>query len=487
VTRRLVLSYLAVTAVVLLVLGVPLGLFYADREQDRATAALERDATVLATVYVSDLEAGIDLEVAAADRYARRTGARVVVVDGRGIARVDTGGTIPRDFSTRPEILIALTGNHTWGTRDSETLGTRLRYVAVPAASGGEVHGAVRLTLDTAGSAAQIRGFWVALGGVAVVVLVTVGVVGWILAGSVTRPVRRMQRAAERFASGDLRVEEGPPPGGPPELQALATTMATMAERLAAVLAEQRAFVADASHQLRTPLTALRLRLENLHAHLDGADAAAVEAAVEETDRLARLVNDLLQLARVDTRRDPLPQDLMAVAAERVDIWSAVAEAHDVVVQLAGPAAPVTALAVPGAIEQILDNLLDNAIIASPPGRAVRVSIGRAVDPGPAGASTPATAPRMCLVVADEGPGLSDDDKQRALSRFWRGSTAPGGSGLGLPIAHALAVSSGGSLDLADRPGGGLAVTVTFPAGSQAPVPAPVRSPGPVPAERSGR
>jgi len=471
VTRRLVLSYLAVTAVVLLVLGVPLGLFYADREQDRATAALERDATVLATVYVSDLEAGIDLEVAAADRYARRTGARVVVVDGRGIARVDTGGTIPRDFSTRPEILIALTGNHTWGTRDSETLGTRLRYVAVPAASGGEVHGAVRLTLDTAGSAAQIRGFWVALGGVAVVVLVTVGVVGWILAGSVTRPVRRMQRAAERFASGDLRVEEGPPPGGPPELQALATTMATMAERLAAVLAEQRAFVADASHQLRTPLTALRLRLENLHAHLDGADAAAVEAAVEETDRLARLVNDLLQLARVDTRRDPLPQDLMAVAAERVDIWSAVAEAHDVVVQLAGPAAPVTALAVPGAIEQILDNLLDNAIIASPPGAVVTVT----VHPGEI-ADRPAddrrrAAARHRLVVADHGPGLSDADKALAVRRFWRGDTTGEGSGLGLPIATALAVASGGGLELGDTPGGGLSVIVTLdatPAGRQA-------------------
>jgi hypothetical protein len=126
VTRRLLLSYLTITLIVLLLLEIPLGLFYAQRERERLAADVEHDATVIATLYEDDLEVGAPLDPTPADTYEDRTGARVVVVDADGIARVDTGGDVPRDFSTRPEIAAALEGERAAGTRRSDTLGTDL-------------------------------------------------------------------------------------------------------------------------------------------------------------------------------------------------------------------------------------------------------------------------------------------------------------------------------------------------------------------------
>ena len=228
--------------------------------------------------------------------------------------------------------------------------------------------------------------------------------------------------------------------------------MNTMAQRLEQLLAEHRAFVADASHQLRTPLTALRLRLENLQS--DSAISGGAEdlgAAIDETSRLSELVDDLLRLARAEQTAAPGPVDLVRVARDRVDTWSAVADAAGVTLVFDSPGGPVVASAVPTGVEQVLDNLIDNAITASPSRTRVTVTV------------TPGRS-RHRLTVADEGPGLSDEVKARALDRFWRLDHARPGSGLGLPIAQALAEASAGSLALGDSQAGGLAVTVTLPA-----------------------
>jgi len=450
VTRRLLLGYLGVTLVVLLLLEVPFGIVYARRERELLAAALERDASVVATIYEDALERGEPLDPGPARRYVQRTSARVVVVDAAGVSLIDSEQGVDRDFSTRPEIAAALEGRRSTGTRPSETLGTDLQYVAVPVASGGTVHGAIRLTLDTADIDAQIRGFWWGLAAIALVVLAAMSLVGWLVARSVTQPLARLNDTARRFGRGDLAVRPDAD-GGPPELQQLAATMATMAGELATMIDEQRAFVADASHQLRTPLTGLRLRLENLQAGLDPTDADQVDAAIDEIERLSTLVNELLQLARADRSAPVAPHDLATLTAERVDTWSAVAEAADVRLELrvdddgAGEVA-----AVPGAIEQILDNLLDNAIGVAPSGSVVAVTVEVAPD-------------GRRLTIADAGPGLSDDDKERALRRFWRGDPGRPGSGLGLPIAAQLAQASGGELTLEDAAGGGLAVVVRLP------------------------
>jgi signal transduction histidine kinase len=450
-TKRLILSYLAITVLVLVLLEVPFGVFYAQRELDRLTAAAERDASVVATLYEDVLENSTTPDPGPARRYADRTGARVVVVDDRGISVVDTAQEVPRDFSTRPEIATALAGARATGTRPSDTLNTELLYVAIPVASSGNVHGALRITLDTAEVDERVRRFWWGLAATAAVVLAAVSLAGWLIARSVTLPLRRLEATARRFGSGDLSVETEPTGGrqGPPELRELSVTMSTMASQLAQMIDQQRAFVADASHQLRTPLTGLRLRLENLQAGLVDANdvdgATQVDLAIDEIERLSALVNDLLRLARADGREPPSPQDLTTIVSDRIDTWTAAADAAGIRLHAVLGSGRRTALALPGAIEQILDNVLDNAIDIAPAGTTVTVLLGG----GPLGHR---------LSVVDEGSGLSDDDKVRALRRFWRGDTSRPGTGLGLAIADGLARASGGSIALQDGPTGGLRV-----------------------------
>jgi signal transduction histidine kinase len=450
VTKRLLLSYLTIAAIVLVVLEIPLAIFYQQRETGRLTVDVERDATTLASLYEDALEREASLDPTAAAGYAARSGARVVIVDDAGLSLIDTSGAAYRDFSTRPEIRSALGGRIATGKRRSDTLNTDLLYVAVPVASGGKVHGAVRLTMDTHAVTALVHRFWLGLGGVTAVVLAVMAGIGWTIARSVNRPLRKLHSSAARFATGDLAAAE-PDPDAPPEIAALAATMNTMAQRLDQLLEEHRAFVADASHQLRTPLTALRLRLENLQSDLDGTENAEdLSAAIEETNRLSVLVADLLKLARAEQTAAPEPVDLVELARERVDTWSAIADGAGIALDLTSPGDPVVVSAVHSGVEQILDNLVDNAITVSPADTRVSVT----VSPGQR---------EHRIIVADEGPGLADELKAQAFDRFWRLDNSTPGTGLGLPIARALAEASGGSLLLRDSAAGGLAVTVALP------------------------
>jgi signal transduction histidine kinase len=450
-TRRVLLSYLSITLLVLVLLEVPLALFYGQRERDRIEADAEHDADVLAGFYEDALEDDVAPDPQAATDYAARTGARVVVIDSAGISTVDTERPPGRDFSTRPEMVTALSGERTAGTRRSDTLDTDLLYVAVPVASGGTVHGAVRVTLDIDAVNARVQRVWIGLAATGLVVLAIVAGIGWVLARSVTRPVRHLSAAAVRFAGGDLTTTE-PPPGSVPELDALARTLNTMAVRLDELLAAQRAFVADASHQLRTPLTSMRLRLENLESRIDDPAAAAeIDALTQETTRLAGIVTDLLRLVRAEQHPPPVPVDLARLAADRVDTWTATTKASGIDLALHAPPPPVLVTAVPGAVEQILDNLLDNALNASPPGATITVQI------------TPDDNGHR-LRISDQGPGLDADQKAHAVERFWRADPTSPGTGLGLSIVHALTTASGGTLTLDDAPNHGLAVTVALPA-----------------------
>jgi len=471
-TRRLLASYLTITVIVLVLLMAPLGIFYSQRERERLASDVEHDANVIATLYEDDLEGGTPLDPGPADTYEERTGARVVVVDSDGISQVDTGDVTDRDFSTRPEIAAALGGVRTAGSRRSDTLGTDLLYVAVPVASGGTVHGALRVTLDTTDVTQRIRNFWLSLGAIAVVVLVAVVLIGWVIARSVTRPLRELTASAARFASGDLSVVEHESEG-PPEIRALDATMATMAQRLDAVLRDQRRFVADASHQLRTPLTALRLRLENLQSDLADVDRAdgdragndragddhsavdSLERAIGETERLTELVSNLLQLARADDHPVTEVADLGVLVRDRVDTWTAMAEERSVDLRHRSAEEPTFVRCVPGAIEQILDNLFDNALAVAPSGTGIEVEISAAS--GDSGRGV------VELRVIDHGPGLGDAAKVDALRRFWRGDTSRPGTGLGLAIVETLATASGGQVALEDTAGGGLTVVVQLP------------------------
>jgi signal transduction histidine kinase len=445
-TRRLVLSYLAVTLFVLAVLEIPLGITFASRERNLLYADIERDARVLATVFEDVLERGAGLVPAGeATSYAARTGGRVLVVDAEGTSVVDTMPATGsgRDYSTRPEIVTALSGALARGARDSGTLGSRFMYVAVPVGSGGRVYGAVRVSHPSGTLNDRIRDNWVRLGFLSLVVTGVVLAVGWLLARSVTRPVRDLERAAARVAGGDLsaRVDGD----GPPELRALANAFNEMTEQIGRAMHRESSFSADASHQLRTPLTALRLRLESLEEAVDDEGRADLDAALRETERLGEIVTALLAFARSTEGGVPVdPVDLSALAHERVEMWRPLADERDVRLQAVAPSS-ARALAVRGSVEQILDNLLSNALEVAPSGSCVQVLVSAAPD-----AAT--------VSVRDQGPGMSDDDLARAFERFWTTS----GTGLGLAIVRRLAEASRGRVEVRRPDGGGLEVGVTL-------------------------
>jgi signal transduction histidine kinase len=453
--RRLLATYLTITALTLAVVVIPLGRVFADRERARLTYEIEHDAQAVASLVEDDLEAGTAPSIELTLTDYRATGGRIVVVDADGVSVADSDAPdgSPRDFSTRPEIVTALDGRRSSGTRASETLGTGLLYVAVPVASGGSVHGAVRITYPTSKADARVRSLWLRLGLLSSVVLALVAAVGVLFAGGVTRPVRRLQRAAARLAAGDLavRVEAD---DGPPELRDLAETFNATAEQLAELIEAQRRFVADASHQLRTPLTALRLRLETLAPHVAEPARPKLDAAIAETNRLGRLVHSLLVLARSDaTVAEPAAVDLTAVVADRVVAWAPVAA--DQAVALTGRCpTDLWVLALPGALEQILDNLLSNALDAVPDGTEIVVHAEPAGDV-------------VDLHVVDQGPGMDLEARSQAFERFWRPtvgrSTRSPGFGLGLSIVAQLAARGGGHARLEPGRGGvGLDAVVTL-------------------------
>jgi signal transduction histidine kinase len=465
--RRLLLAYLTLIVIVLLILEVPLGLTYRDRQLADLRAAVQGDAVVLA----SFAEDGLEADAGPSDQlddlatgYTERTGGRVVVVDRDGVAVLDSAplqdATSLRDFSSRPEIADALAGRVSTGTRQSDTLGTRLLYVAVPVASSGVIHGAVRITFPTSTVDARVRRNWITLATIGAVTLAAALVAGLALARWVVRPLQRLEEATTALGHGALdtriTVHEGPP-----EVRRLAAAVNETAARLEELVGAQESFVADASHQLRTPLTALRLRLELLQGSLDdlpGAEAEGpgVAAALDEVARLSRLVDGLLTLARAERTGASATAgavDLGAVLEERAEAWRPVADEEGVALDVDLAAGPVVARATADRIAQVLDNLVANAIEAAPDGSSVTLMACE----GPGGPE---------IHVLDRGPGLPEAEREHVFDRFWSGSAEGrglGGSGLGLAIVRKLVEADGGTVELRVRPGRGLDATVVLP------------------------
>ncbi len=225
--------------------------------------------------------------------------------------------------------------------RHSATLDADLLYVAVPVASGGVVRGASRITYPTATADERVRHTWLALAAISAFALaVAAGLAVW-LARWASRPLVRLEGAATGVAAGNLAARA--PVEGPPEVRAVATSFNAMVERVEGMLDDQSAFVADASHQLRTPLTALRLRLENLAAAAGPETESGIAAATAEVDRLAELVDGLLALARADAGATPAEVvDARGIVVERADAWEALAAERGVVMRVsASTPAPV--------------------------------------------------------------------------------------------------------------------------------------------------
>jgi len=455
---RLAAVLVGFTALVLLVQNVPLAAYLRTVERENYITRLQRDAFTIAGYSITALAAPSPAATAAlkgyVNEYAAATGARVVVVDDAGTAIVSSEGREAEDYANRPEIRAALgidgqQARAVSGERDSKTLGGPLIYVAVPARAGTVVLGAVRLSYPASEVNAVVDDRVRGLGVAAVITLLCAGIIALLVASTVTRRIRRLRDAAEEIADGDLDARADVGGGG--EIQELAESFNTMADRVQAVVESQRGFAGDASHQLRTPLTALRLRLDRA-ADLMTEDEPAldqVDAARDEIDRLQRLIDGLLVLARAENGDQPtVPVDVSAVAAERVEDWLALAGERHVHIELDAPGMTV-AHAVPGAVEQIVDNYVDNALEVVPEGSRILVTV-RSEPTG------------VILTVDDQGPGLPPESRDRAFDRFWRGRQDGAGSGLGLAIVSSLAHASGGTVWLDASPLGGLRAAARF-------------------------
>ena len=455
---RFITALMSVTLLVLLVQDIPLGFYLQQVEHERIITSLERDAFVLAGRSEQALEtATVDDDadlIAAVKKYRDAGGSRVVVVNAEGTAVVisdDDQADLGTSYLNRPEIAQALSGQISSGHRFSSTLNQELLYVTVPILSGTDVLGAVRLTYPDYVVANKVNDQLRLLSIVALMALILAAIVGYIVSGSITRRIRLLQEATESLAAGNLRARADET-RGTSELKSLAESFNDMAERLELLINQQRTFAADASHQLRTPLTALRLRLERAHDLLESDPAGAAErlsAAETEADRLSNLIEGLLLLSRTeaaDVQRETV--DLAAVTRSRVEQWQALALESGVKLRFEGPV-NAEVIAVPNAVEQIVDNYIDNALSVSPPKSRIIVRVITA-------------GSRSSVHVLDQGPGLSIEECSRAFDRFWRANSDRHGSGLGLAIVAQLARASGGKAQLAPRPEGGLDASATF-------------------------
>jgi len=332
---------------------------------------------------------------------------------------------------------------------EADTSAGGVRYLTVPIVLRGETRGAfvvLEFTRDERDEV--IAGIRVVLS-VSLAVLLLASLAAWLAAGRVLAPLRELQTTALAITETDLtrRIDVQ----GDDELADLGRAFNAMLDRLEAAFRSQRAFVNDASHELRTPITIVRGHLE-----LMGDDPAerreTVALVMDELDRMSRFVDDLLLLARAERGGflAPEPVDLRELAGE-LEVKARGLADRDW--RLERPAHSIAAVADRQRLTQAAMNLAQNAVQHT--GRGDRITIG--VDAG-------ASAAR--LWVADTGPGISDRDRERIFERFARGGDGPrrsDGAGLGLAIVRAIAEAHGGRVELDSAPGRGSTFTLVLP------------------------
>jgi len=444
---------------VLAVQDIPLIQYLRTVETDRITTALERDSFVIAGRAEETLETpspdGFQYIQEAITKYGAESGARVIVLDMSGISIADSESqdAIGTSFISRPEVVEALAGTVSIGRRFSTTANQELLYVAVPILNGSQTLGAVRLTFPASVVDDAVNERLRGITSVAGITLLVSALVALLLAVGITRRLSNLKNVTEEFTKGNYKVR-AEINGGAPEIRSLARSFNAMADQLDKLIAQQKAFAGDASHQLRTPLTALQLRLERATEMLETDPAGAaerIEAAMVETDRLQRLVEGLLVLSRSENA-DKITRDkcdAAQIARERFENWEALASEQDVALVLDVPETAMI-FAIPGALEQVVDNYIDNALSIVPENSSITVKIT-------------ADSDFTKVSIIDEGPGIPEADIAKAFNRFWRARSDTHGSGLGLAIVDRLATASGGRAELVNLSPHGLSADAYFP------------------------
>ncbi|MFR9794516.1 sensor histidine kinase [Streptomyces sp. MS06] len=450
-TRRIALSVMALIIVVLALAVVPLGLSLVGREQTSfrdSTEAADQAIASAAEEYLSDRRSPASLQQLLV--RTEQTGDCAAVFDSRGRRTAatpcpdQTEGEAERaaeDWAALARRVIDAPATVTL-ERDDRLL------VAVPVGDTAQPVGAAVLSRSTEPMNERISAMWWRMALLGVTGLAAGALLAVTLARWVGRPLRAVDAAARQLGEGDLEARAAGG-RGPDEVRRLAATFNTMAARLESLIHGHRVVVADVSHQLRTPLTALRLRLDVLAADADDDTASELASAQEEIARLSRLVDGLLAVARAENAVPrPVPVRVDEVVEDRLAAWRPVAtERHIALTSRCRPG--LTAGLGAGDLEQVLDNLLANALDAL--GEGARVHLEGL-----------ARRDRAVLTVADDGPGMSAPAREAAFHRF--GNPEASGTGLGLAIVHRLITANGGTARLEETPGGGLTVVLDLPA-----------------------
>jgi two-component system, OmpR family, sensor kinase len=444
------LAYVVLLAII--ALGVPLAINLSARVKAEVRTQAQAQADLIAATAADLLGVGQRRELTTlATTAATSLRGRILIVNATGGVLVDSAGPtqVGASYESRPEIEGALSGRQVQVQRTSRTLGQEILATAVPIIRNGRPVGAVRVTQSIAAVNSAVRRAELGLGLIGVIVLALGLLAGAIIAAQVGRPIGRLERVAQRVARGELGAQAEIE--GSREQRSLAVSFNEMTERIARLLGVQREFVADASHQLRTPLTGLRLRLEEARAQgVSPAAAKELDAAVGEVDRLAHTVQELLVLSGVGERQTSgRPLDLEDVARSTLHRWQPAAASRGIELTYYRERAPATAWGAWRDVERALDCLLENAINYSPAGSGVEL----VTEPGR-------------IEVRDRGPGVADDEHNAVFERFHRGRagrSGPTGSGLGLAIARELAHAWSGEVTIQDRKGGGSVAALSLP------------------------
>ena len=404
--RALLLRYgLAMTSVVLVAFLVPLGLLARSLAADHALNAARQDAQQVAI-----FTAG-----AAADPARLQAALLAVNDDGRATTVfLPDGSTLGAPASRSDSVELAALGRaltaHTAGGAE----------VLLPVAGAEGMH-VVRTFVPTSQLTAGVARAWVALTALGLTLLVVTAIAGNRIATRLSRSVRELAEVAERLGAGDLAARVVP--SGPAEVASVGAVLNKLGDQVAGLLADEREMVADLSHRLRTPITALRLDVELL------TDPAEHARMADHVDGLVSAVDTIVHAARTHGPRPAQTCDAGDVVRDRARFWAvlAVHQGRTLDVLVPAGAAPVPLAA--GELGAALDVLVDNVFRHTPAGTALALEVTSAPD-------------RVVVAVADAGPGLAAHELTE------RGRSGAGSTGIGVDVARRTAERAGGSLEV---------------------------------------
>lgn len=450
--RRFVIAVVPLLLLLVMAVVIPAAMAWAERQTSSLLSDRLLDASRFASI-TEDALASDDMRLRAElDAYAELYDSRVWLIgrDGEHLHVAGFGAENGPPEEALPMIAPALAGSHPASERTLSPFGPDTMTLVTPVGHDSQVSAALVLEFPTEAARQQVLIGWAAIGAAAALPGLALFAAIWPIATWVLKPLRSLERSINRIRGGQLDVLVDTD-AGPPELRDVARSFNSMSGTVRSTLERQQQFVADASHQLRNPLTSMQIGLENLRPHLDGGSDSveAYEEALQTVERMDVLVDDLLG-ASLLTSGDVQVRTCLIHQVPHAG-WLAVAQSHDGDLHI--DLQPAAVVEPTGGVETLVDELLSNAFRV---GHASEVTISGEPDH---------QSSSYRLAIADDGHGLDEQELQLAGTRFWRSPKHQNvaGSGLGLSILRQGVTDVGGSLELQTSSAGGLLVNVTLP------------------------